>query len=151
MRAIANYRTRRRTALTMLLVWLFALATGAVNACVLANSGAHAHPPTDSSVAVAPGLQPVTVTAGHLGVVASHEEDSNPSKPPCLKACDEDSRSLLTKAPSGLDLTDPGMAPFTAINWIASMSVTATPRRDLDARPPPFGPPARLRFSRLAL
>lgn len=135
----------------MLLVWLFALASGAVNACVLENSVTHAHPPIDSSVAVAPVAQSAAITAGHLGVVASHEEESSPSKPPCLEACAEGSHSLRTKAPSGLDLTDPGIAPFTVINWIASTSVAATPRRDLDARPPPFGPPARLRFSRLVL
>lgn len=151
MRVLSNNRTRRRTAMAMLLVWLFALASGVVNACALQNSGTHGHARGDENVDVAPSAQAVGITAGHLGIVASHDGDSDPSKPPCLKACDEGTRSLVTKAPSGLDLSDPSFAPFTAIVWIALPSVGAAPRRDIDARPPPSGPPARLRFSRLAL
>lgn len=152
MMAITNNRTRRRTAMAMLLVWLFALASGVDNACMLQNTGTHVHARVDENVAVGPSAQATGITAGHLGVVASHDGDSDPSKPSCLKACDEGTHSLVTKAPSGLDLTDPGFAPFTAIVWIALPSVDTAPRRDIDARPPPpSGPPARLRFSRLAL
>lgn len=150
MRALLHSRNRRRTAAVMLLVWLFALASGVVNACALQNTGTHGHARVDESVAVAPSAQGVDITAGHLGIVASHDENSNPSKPPCLKVCDEGTHSLVTKAP-GLDLTDTDFAPFTAIVWIVFPSVDAGPRHAVDARPPPSWPPARLRFSRLAL
>lgn len=152
MRALPNNRTRRRTAMAMLLVWLFALASGVGNACALQNAGTHDHARVDENVAVASSEFAVGITAGHLGAVASHDEDSSPSKPPCLKACDEGTHSLVTKAPSGPDLPDPGFAPLVAIVWIALPSVDAAPRRDIDARPPPSSaPPARLRYCRLAL
>lgn len=151
MRSLSNHQTRRRTAIAMLLVWLFVLASGVVNACALQDTGTHDHARPDETVAVALSTATIGITAGHLGIVASHDGDSDPSTPPCLKACDEGTHSLLTKAPSGTDLTDPGLAPLTAIVWIALPSVDAVPRRDIDAQPPPSGPPARLRFSRLTL
>ncbi len=70
--------------------------------------GIHGHAPVDARVSMTTAVQVTGITAGHLGVVASHDEDSKPSKPPCLKACDEDSRSLSSKVPAGSDQTPDG-------------------------------------------
>lgn len=137
--------------MAMLLVWLFALASGVVNACGLPDTGTGGHAQVGESVTLAPWANTVSITAGQLEVVANHDAGSGPSKQPCLNAWEEGSYSLATKAPSGLDLTDTDIAPLTAIVRIAFPSVDAAPSLAVDARPPPSGPPARLLFSRLAL
>lgn len=151
MKSLSNNRTRRRTAMAMLLVWLFALASGVVNACVMPDTATYGRAQVGEGAALAPWAKTVSITAGHLGWVSDDDADSGPSEPPCLKIWEEGAYSLATKAPSGLDLTDPGIAPLTAIVWIAFPRVDAAPRRAIDARPPPSGPPVRLLFSRLAL
>ena len=43
MPSLPNSRTRRNTACAMLFVWLFALASGVANACLLEPRGVHDH------------------------------------------------------------------------------------------------------------
>ena len=43
MNSFSNHRAKRNTTLVALLVWVFALASGMVNACLLEMPGKHAH------------------------------------------------------------------------------------------------------------
>lgn len=151
MKTHSNNRTRRSIAMAMLLVWLLALASGVVNACALPDTVTYGQARFGESAALTPWANAVSMTAGNLGVVAKRDAETGPSTPTCLNDWEEAAYSLATKAASGLDLTDPDLAPFITIVWIAFPSVDAAPRRAIDARPPPAGPPARLLFSRLAL
>ena len=148
MKFFSNTSTQRRTAFAVLLVWLFALASGVANACLLSVAETH-------SVAMAvalPKTAPAPVElAGHLKAHAGHGDDSNSSKAPCLKVCDEGSQSL-PKVQAAVDQTDPGPAPLVAILWTASAPVVELPHRLLDDRQISIaGPPLRVRYSRLAL
>jgi hypothetical protein len=143
MRISWNYRNRRHTAMVMVLIWLFVLASGVVNACALQISGTHGHVQVNQTDAIAPFSEPIEITAVHVGVVASHDEDSDPSPPPCQKACDEGAHLLVAKAPTGLDLTDTGCAPFATTNWIQYPGFNDEPRRAVNARPPPLHRSAR--------
>ena len=87
MNFFASTRTQRRIAFAVLLVWLFAVASGVANACLLE---------------VSDGPQARGVHA--------HRDDA----PPCLKVCDEGSTALL-KLQAPVDLSDPGMAPLVAV------------------------------------
>ena len=81
---------------------------------------------------------------------AGHGHDADTLKAPCLKLCDDESRSL-PKQESGAAQTDPGPAPLLVILWIAATEVGAPPARVEDRRPLAPGLPLRLRYVRLAL
>ena len=150
MPSLPNTSTRRTTACAMLFVWLFALASGLANACLLEPHGVHDHgsPPSQR----APDDAALGDTARHADGVAhsGDESDNMPSKESCLKTCDEVSQTLLKHA-SSFDLVDPGLAPFVAVAWAAEVHVTPAPGRAHDFRLPERGPPIRLLFSRLEL
>ena len=123
------------------MVWLFALASGAANACLLETWETHSHgAPVDGH----------EVSAGHTEVGGGHDADSDVSKAPCLKVCDDESHSLV-KQQSGLDLSAPSMAPFVSAAWPTAIFFGSAPNRVNDLQPPEPGPPVRVRFSRLAL
>ena len=113
MPSLSNIRTRRNTACVMLFVWLFALASGVANACLLEPHRVHDH---------GLPLSHMSATGATLGIAGDHAEsfahddgdsDTGPAKKSCLKACDEGSQSLL-KNPSSFDLADPGLPPLVA-------------------------------------
>ena len=131
----------------VLLVWLFALASGVANACLLEAHGTHSHVATAGTSATA---HAPAVLAGHAGAVAGRGNDSDTSKAPCLKVFDDGSHSL-PKPHSGVDQTEPGLSPFVAVLWTAATPVVSAPRRMDDLQPPTPGLPFRVRYSRLAL
>ena len=154
MPSLPNTRTRRNTACAMLFVWLFALASGLVNACLLQPHDGGAH---------APALSHPSATGNALGMAGDHAEglthddgdaDTGLARESCLKACDDGSQTLLKHA-SSVDLADPGLAPFVAAAWGAAwgaeVQVAPAPGRAHDFRLPERGPPIRVLFSRLAL
>jgi len=147
MKLFSNTRTKRSTAWMMLLVWVFALASGMANACLLEVRGTHEHA---AEIDASHGTDQAAVEAGHVGSVADRDDDSHASKAPCIKACDDGSLSLLKQIP-GLDLTDPGIAFAVTLTWPVAVPVVSAQRRTDDLRPPRSGPPIRVRFSRLAL
>ena len=148
MKPFFNSRTKRNTAFAVLLVWLFALASGVANACLLEARGTHSHgaPVTQSSAAEA---RP-EISAGHAGVIASHDVGADASRAVCLKVCDDGSQSL-PKQPSSFNVTDPGLALFVTVVWTAAVLDHPAPSRvnDLGHAVPTL--PVRTRFSRLAL
>jgi hypothetical protein len=145
MKVFHNTRAKRTTASLMLLVWLFALVSGVAHACLLdaADERGAAAVSSHSS-------------HGHAGT-ASHEEhvddpddDSDVSKAPCLKACDDGSRTLPSLS-SGLDLTNPGIPNLVAVLWTPAAQGHWIADRRGERRPPPSEPPVRTRYSRLAI
>ena len=148
MKLLSSTGTRRNTAWGMLLAWMFVLASGVANACLLVSRSTHRDSSPAAPFSATASLS--SISAGHAGVVASHNAGLGKSKAACLKACDDGTRSVL-KQPSGFHPTEPGMAPFVAVVWTAAAPVVAAPGRVSGrwARAPE--PPVRLRYSRLAL
>ena len=146
MKFFAHTRSRRHTAFVVLLVWLFALASGVANACLLETHELHSTAGKGSAAATP---QTPAGWAGHLAGVAGHDDSDN-TKESCLKVCDDGTRTVL-KAPSAVEHSDPGPASLVTILWTESPLETSAPRR-LDALAIPIaGPPFRVRYSRLAL
>lgn len=144
MTLFANPRSKRRIASTMLAFWLFALGAGWANACVLQERGTHGHT-ADAIAAGAP-----TVSPGHVGVVDDHTADSPLGKAPCLKVCDDSTKSFV-KWHSGIDLPDLALLPPVAMPWPMSLAAHDAPQADRNEQPARARLPLRTRYSRLAL
>ncbi len=138
---------RRRTALTVLLVWLFATAAGWANACVIQYRHAHAHGSTDLQVlsAHAPPVSP-----GHLGADSDHPENAGAAKSACLKFCGDGAQTPVKLTP-GIDLLDLPMAPLRVLAWATRQAAAMPASARLESPSPSTGLPLRTRFSRLAL
>ena len=162
MNLFASTRTQRRIAFAVLLVWLFAVASGVANACMLQASdgspapGVHAHRAMAASAALAASAasaasgDPTAVSAGHFEAGDGHDDDTRAAAPLCLKVCDEGSTAVL-KLQAPVDLSDPGMAPLVAVVWNPAAPAALGPRWRVAEQPLPAGPPVRDRYCRLAL
>ncbi len=139
--------TKRNIAFVVLLVWVFALASGVANACLSELLEAHSNA---SPAAVLKTSQVAAESVGHRQADAGHDGDSDTSKEACLKACDDGTRTM-PRASGGVDQTDPGPAPLVATLWIAALPVVWASRRIDDVQVHIVGPPFRVRYSRLAL
>ena len=147
MKLFSNTRAKRNTAFVVLLVWLFALASGVANACLVEARVTHSHVATAgySGTAHASAILP-----GHAGAVAGHDYDSYTAKEPCLKVCDDGSQSL-PKQDLTVAQTDPGPAPLVAVLWSAVAPVVSVLRRMDAIQPATPGLPIRVRYLRLTL
>lgn len=143
-----NAGFRRKTAFLLLLAWLFALASGVANACLLEARTVHPH-----AMAAPPVAGPVPSASAGLAYAGADHHDDGPldsPKAPCLKVCDDSTRSL-PKQHGTVDQVDPGAPLLVAVLWTGAAPVIHGPNR-LDAlQPAPAGPPMRIRFARLAL
>lgn len=147
MNLTASRHHKRSIALTMLLVWVFALLSGVANACLTEPRGELAHADIQVSQADHPAL--AAVQQSHAADQAKHGE--HPDKAPCQKSCDASSQTLLKQLPK-FDSPDQ-MVLVPAPHRQASdlhMAPAALVRAALAAVPPP-SPPPRVQFSRLAL
>ena len=146
MKPFSNHRTKRNTAFVALMVWLFAMASGIANACLLETPAKHSHVaathPEDA------GRSPAL--AGHAVAVDDHDDDLDASRESCLKACG-DGANAPVKLQTGGDLTDPGLAPLAMTIWTTAAPVASVPSRFDILQVPIVGPPFRVRYSRLAL
>ena len=139
MRIYSSTRIPRSTAFAVLWLWLFSVAAGVANACLLETPESHAN-----------AARVAAVVHGH-GHASGHTEDSDAPRQSCLKACDDGTKAL-PKAQAGVDQTDPGPAPLVATLWAGAAAQPVLALRQLDALQVPLvGPPLRVRFSRLAL
>ena len=147
MKLFSNTRAKRNTAFVVLLVWLFALASGVANACLVEARVTHSHVATAgySGTAHASAILP-----GHAGAVAGHDYDSYTAKEPCLKVCDDGSQSL-PKQDLTVAQTDPGPAPLVTVLWSAVAPVVSVLHRMDAIQPATPGLPIRVRYSRLTL
>lgn len=147
MNSFSNTRTRYRTVITVLLVWLLTLGSSWANACLLQQRGPHLDVGTADSASSARAL---TVSAGHVGVVATHDEPFDGGMSACLKVCDDAAQSLVT-SPSSLDPVFAAMAPMAAFTWAAPPATAMTDSALVALTPPGTNLPLRTRFSRLHL
>lgn len=147
MKLFSNTRAKRNTAFVVLLMWLFALASGVANACLLEARGTHSHAAAAGSSGA---VHEPAVSAGHAGAVAGHDDGSHSAKAPCQKVCSEGSQSLVTPDLKVAQV-DFGPAPFVAVLWTPATPVVLAPGPMDDMPPAHVGPPIRVRFSRLAL
>lgn len=127
---------------TLLFVWLFALAAGWANACVLqARSDAHNGPL---------GHDAGTVARPHLSapVALATIDPGGPAAEACLSLC-EGERNAIPKlklvGPSDLGLHQ----AVLAAPWLPWSVDPAPVRARAFAMPPPPGPPVAIRFLRL--
>ena len=140
-----NNRAKRHTALLVLLVWLFALGSGVANACLLDARETHSHAAAAGfSEAAASGILP-----GHTGAVGDGIDESH-FKAPCLKVCDDGSRSF-PKQDSTVAQTDPGPPLLVLVLWNTAPPVISMLRQmDVEQSATPELP-IRVRFSRLSI
>lgn len=148
MKPFSNNSIRRNTTFVAVLVWAFALASGMANACLLETSSKHAHTAASHS-SDARHARPDDALAGDA-VAVDHDDDADASKESCLKACDDGSNAQI-KLQTGVDLTDPGLAPFVVFAWASTTPVASAPGWFDELQVPVVGPPFRLRYSRLTL
>jgi hypothetical protein len=140
-------RTRRHAALTVLTVWLFAIAASWANACVLQERSTHRHGSLDPQTL---SVQMPTVSTGHLGADGDHPENAGAARSACLKFCGDGAQTLVKVTP-GTDLLNLPMAPPLALAWTTRQAAAAHARAWLELPAPSPGLPLRTRFSRLAL
>ena len=147
MKLFSNSHARRSIVLMVLFSWLFVLTSGVVNACVLQARETHSH-----VIGFAPGLAdvPAALLPSHAGLLTGRGDDSQNSKAPCLKACDDGSRALSKQNETAAQ-PDPGLAPLLVLLWSVVAPATATLDPMGEAQPPMPGLPIRVRYSRLAL
>ena len=148
----AHPKQLRRMAARMLLAWLFALAAGIVNACVV-EPGGHQH--ALSTASHGPGLQ--GEHHGPAAAAASQDADSDDgsvaskAKANCVKFCGDQATGVpIVKPP-----TDPSAGTCIALPSAFQAEATLRdPRAEFGApeSPPPHGRiPILIAFRRLAL
>ena len=147
MKLFSTSRARRNTAFMMLLTWVFALVSGVANACLLEVQQTHLHTATAS--ALKEPAHAFSVLPGHAGTVADGV-DAPYFKAPCLKVCDDGSRSFPNH---GLKVahTDPGPALLSVVLWRAAAPDIPAFRQFEDEKPATPELPIRVRFPRLAI
>jgi hypothetical protein len=128
----ASRHHKRSIALTMLLVWVFALLSGVANACLTEPRGELAHAGIQVSQADPPA--PAAVQP-HAADQAQHGE--HPDKAPCQKSCDASSQTLLKQLPK---VDTPDLQAL--VLRLTGRSTTCTWRR------PPWSAPLLQRFHR---
>lgn len=139
----------RRTACLLLLAWLFALVSGVANACLLEARTAH----LPAATAAGPDVDPVPSASAGLAHAGTDHDDDGPledQKAPCLKVCDDGTRSL-PKQHGAVDQVDPGAPPLVAVLWTGAPPVISGANRRDALQPVIAGLPVRVRYQRLAL
>ena len=148
MKLLSNISAKRNTVLMVLLMWLFALASGMANACLLEVRQTHSH---EDATAFFDAAQVPVIVPAHAGAVADESAvGESQLNAPCLKVCDDGARSFPNQV-STVAHADPGPAPLVLVLWSATApDVPALGQID-DEQPVTPGLPVRVRFSRLAI
>ena len=145
----AHSRRQRHTVWVMLLVWLLALTTGVINACVLNIPTAVTRESLAESDAVH-AWRAVVETQHHDGWLTLHKHEQGGVHDSCLKFCDDES-SALSKGNTSSAL-DPGAAMVTTMQLLRTLVPSADIGTGPAPRPPTAqGPPLVIRFLRLTL
>jgi len=147
MKLFFNTRPRRNTAFMVLLAWLFALASGVANACLLEARQTHSHAATAAFSEAA--ARAFAILPGHTGAVADGVGEQH-FKAPCLKVCDDGTRTF-PKQVGAVAQNDAGPAPLVQVLW-GKVAPGISTLRHMDALQPATPElPIRVRFSRLAI
>ena len=135
MKFFSRNTVNRNTASFMLGIWLFVLAAGIANACLL-EAPDHGHLSSESSYII-----------GHTATI--EHENEHGSKAHCWKACDEGTHALQSN--NGIDAIDPGSAPLTGVIWTWPTPLSARYCSAFKSPPSLSDPPERILYSRWAL
>lgn len=150
LKPIFTTQAKRNTAFVMLLLWLFALTSGVVNACILEGGRAQNH-----HGALGHAHATTVATEGsdeHAGPADDHHAGELSSKASCLKVCDDSSQALVKLSAGVVDPADPGLAPLlVTVAWTTTALVVSDLNRVDDFPPPRPREPIGIRFLRLAL
>lgn len=127
----------------MLVIWVFALAAGVVNACALTPAGLEERGGMHADATVPASHRDKGEQVGHHG----HQRDSG--KDSCLRFCDDES-SAITKVK--LPVVDLGLTLLTAAEpWSSVVAAIVADLAQSPERPASQGPPLVIRFLRLTL
>ena len=152
MTTLSTTRANRISAFSMLLIWIFGLMSGVANACLL-----EAEAP---SAIVHSALQQAPLHEKHISSVKqspavavletlAQADDAHTSKQPCLKVCDDSSRSLPNKYPAVQ--IDPGLPIAAAVLWSLVEPIDLSYKQPSSAQRVASHVPLRHRLARLAL
>lgn len=148
MKPFLNSRTKHTTTALVLMVWLFALASGIANACLLEGArGTHAHA---AGVEQSPHSHAATERPEQAFDIVGNTEQSPGTRALCLDACDDRTHAQVKQDGSP---DQPHLAPLAviAIIWLATQPMAWTVRVQRDNHAEPFDVPIRIRYSRLTL
>ena len=147
---IFTRKAKRNTAFVMLVLWLFALTSGVVNACILENGRAQNH---HRALELAHTTPVATEgTDEHAGTTDDQDADELTSKASCLKVCDDSSQAVAKLSSGCVDPADPGLAPLlVTVAWTTTAFVASGRDRVADFPPPRPREPISIRLLRLAL
>ena len=143
-------KAKRSTVFAMLLLWLFALTSGVVNACILEVGRAQNH---HGALELAHATTVATEGSDeHVGSTDDHDADEVSSKASCLKVCDDSSQALAKLTSGIVDPAELGLAPLlVTVAWTTTALVAAGLDRVADFPPPRPREPISIRLLRLAL
>lgn len=147
MKFFSNNHLKRKTAWVMLTLWLLGLTSGVANACLLDANKSALHGTTAQS---AGDVHAPTVRHVETPLASSHDDDTDTSRAPCLKFCDDGSQALHKKYAES-DLTDPGPASVVVTLWGVAMPVVLAILSTDEPPPLMVGPSLQIRYSRWAL
>ena len=150
MKPFFNSRTKRNTAFVVLWVWLFALASGAANACLIQVEEMHDHGSRAAHSHSLLAEEVHVISAAHGHAIPDHDSGLEVSKSQCLKVCDDGSQSL-PKQKVSFDLTHADLMPLRAVAWTTATPVVSARGLVVTQRPPDPGPSIRISLARLAL
>ena len=154
MKPLFNSRVKRHTAFVVLFAWLFGLASGAANACLIEPRGTHSHGSVAVPVLATEKMEEAGIPAEHGAGAAGHhhhDQDSGAPGTPCQKVCDEGSKSLPKQQSTSTPI-DSGLAPIVVVAWTASeAAIVSAPSQARAHEPPRPRLSVRVLFSRLAL
>ena len=148
MKSFLNSRTKHTTTALVLIAWLFALASGIANACLLEGTrGIHAHA---AGVEESPHTHAATEPPEQAPDIAGNADESSNTRALCLDACDDRTHAQVKQDASP---DQPHLAPLTviAIVWLPTQPMASTVRLQRDHHAEPFDVPIRIRYSRLTL
>ena len=138
-------RLLRRWAATTLLFWLFALASGVVNACV----GASAAQPAGSLAAAV--VVAAEATAGEVNLSGCMDHEDGPVLSICLKFCDDESTGVAGVKTVASPQAAAALAawPTLALTLQAACDPLDLPRAE--PAPPPAAVSVPIAFLKLTL
>ena len=144
-----NTRINRISAFAMLLVWVFSLVSGVANACLLESPGITAQAGAIEQINQH-GVAQVS-SSSHAAIEADsvQAEDAHTSRQPCLKVCDDSSRSLPKKYTAGQ--ADPGQPIIVAVLWSLAEPIRLQYKQPSGTHHAASLLPLRVLYSRLAL
>ena len=148
MKRVFNIRTKHATTVLVLIAWLFALASGMANACLLEKARG-IHSPAAGSDQL-PHPHAATTPSEQANEVEGDADQSPEAKALCLHACDERTHCLPKQDSSQSQPDLVALTDFVVV-WVASQSIASQVHVEPESHADPFGIPIRLRYSRLTL